>query len=185
MGSVRKFSFKTPDLIDVKGSAMRVIESNHAHVHQACAYAAGLYDLAVADDAYLTMEMVIPEDVEIHIKDIGFFGMNGPHIITMLEKPTSITHGTTAVCQCNRYRNGSDDSVVDLWSDPADIVGGTELSPVLFGGGSGPGSSSTGGISTSSLEWIFEEGVYVLRIQNKSGDVAALGMNINWYQIAE
>jgi len=180
----RSLWFNEPDVLT---GAVRTISTEHSAVHEGCAfYACNRSNPTIAANADLSIEMRIPSGVEMHLKDFTYFTTEVPHLFELWQNP-SLTTGSTAMVSRNRHRSIPDDSVVVLKSNPTNIVttNATLLMCTWIGGSTGVGQSKSGGSRDLPLEWILEEGIYLLRITNNSANSAYIAMELNWYELSE
>lgn len=177
--------------IDGETGMMRVINEEHALLHNGQFFSGWQYDLSLADNASILYEIRSPADRECHLKQAEVWGAEGPWLLELIKGPTITTPGTTPLPIWNRYCSCIDDpdyaAETEIYTNPAGISGGDTIEAKLFGGVAGGffGGSSAGG-SLQDIEWELNHGeTYVLRVTNITGSANPLHTEIYFYELAD
>jgi hypothetical protein len=171
--------FMGRSILDPNEAGLVTMTVEHAAIHAGQAYSARVSGAAVAKDALLYMELIIPTGLNVHLKEVELYTDGTAALLTILEAPT-ITNGTTAITPLNRNRTAGLTSQIVAYSDPSAISAGITLDTFT----KGVNASFAVGGDKNDREWILKGGTkYLIEVQNKNASVAAIMyMNAFWYE---
>ena len=153
--------------------------SEHAAIHDGRAYTAYSIDEAQGAAAEMDVQIIVPADVEFHLKGIRIYSDASELEITFTEKPT-ITVGTNALVSVNRNRILKPASPILIYDDPTGISAGTELLHTFMG----PGDKKLAATDSDDAEWIMEGlASWVLTLKNNDVGNAIVDLRIFYYLI--
>ena len=141
--------------------AIPVISNELNHVHGGLYFTASVVNAALGASALLYIEMIIPANIEAHLKSFSFYNGDDGHF-EFVEAPT-LTTGATPLTAYNRNRRSVKTSGIVLKSNPTGISGGIVLDPMYF-----KGTNQTPGVLIrSDIEWVLKPATtYLLRLTN-------------------
>ncbi len=173
-------------ILDFFSGCLRVITNLHAHTHEGKAFHIDKIVTGLADDAHFYIEMITPDDEDIHLKETKIWISEGPVHVKLLEDPT-LTTGVTPIVPINRNRKRIDGSVLSSGvvakDNPTGVSGGTIIRQKRFGT-AGLGSQTNESTSESQAEIVLEQGerTYLIDIQNLSGGNIDISAEAIWYE---
>ncbi len=157
--------------------ALPVLSNEHNMIHGGRLFSAVVLNAALGAAAALYIEMIIPEEVEIHLKGVNLY-LGAEGTFELIEAPT-LTTGVTALTAYNRKRSSTRDSLISLKSNPTGISGGTVIDSMVFDGG----FLSSGTPRSADVEWILKEDtLYLLRLTNDNAGAQPADMRADWYE---
>lgn len=170
--------------LDVQTGALRVITSEHSHIHNYEAYSLNIIDTLLSDE--ILMLAFLNGDKEIHLKFVAPWSEGSPNLFGIVEDPDTIDLSTDTLTPRNRFRGIGDvlfPSSVIVTDSVDTAEGGIDLSPAFFGGGATVGNTSIAGSVPSDLEWILERNTFwYIFLQNKSGATKVVTLQVFWYE---
>lgn len=156
---------------------MPVISGDHNRIHGGKFFTAQVANAALGTGALLYIEIIIPEEVEMHLKSVSFYNGDDGHF-ELVEAPT-LTTGATPLIPFNRNRNSIKNSNLVLKSNPTGISAGVVLEEMFFKGV----NQAPGVLITTDLEWILKEDtLYLLRLTNDGAGSEQALLKANWYE---
>jgi hypothetical protein len=170
-------------VVDSTGKTVVTSTNLHAHIHAGKAYRSRISNASVANDGHLYAEVIIPEGVWMHLKNLILYSSGDEMDINITENPDAITDGTTpaVIRNFNRSPKYNDDPKgIQIFSDPSGMSGGTELDDYQLGGGVGAGDA----IGSGSLqnEWLLPPGhKLIIDLTNTSGTVQGMYILLIFY----
>lgn len=160
---------------DQHGKAIKVINTEHAWVHEGKAFVAGYYDAALADDGIISL--LIEPGNAMHA--IGNISGGGDLLVEFIINPTA-TAGTSLTI-FNKNNFSSITSGATITHSPTGVSGGTATPETFIPGGSG--GNAQGGSEGFDREWIFNPAnTYLLRVTNLAGLAKPVSVNIEFYE---
>lgn len=183
--AVMEYDKSIPNQTEEKTGAQTVINSDHRMTHMKGMFTAIALDAALADNGFLRMGITVPADLEIHLKNVNLWGVGVPFQMKFYRFPT-FTHAT-AITPINHYikASGVPASLITCSKNPTGISSSGNDMILLFGGGTGVGGTSSGGVYSPTAEFILNEGDFIIEIQNLTGGVAETQMILTWYELQE
>ena len=157
--------------------AIPTVSEEQNNIHGEHFFTASVVNAALGASALLYIEIIVPENIEMHLKQVSFYNGDDGYY-ELLEAPT-ITTGATPLLSFNRWRPSTKLSNILLKSNPTGISGGTILEPMHFKGT----NQAPGTLITSDWEWVLKSGTtYLLSLTNNgSGSEQAL-LKASWYE---
>lgn len=157
--------------------AVRVIETDHARVHEGVSFIAGGLFTGIANNA--VVEFLIQSASIIHF--LPNVSVSGDAEVYLFEDTTFSAAGTP-VTKFNKNRNSTKVSDAVITHTPTITADGTQFPPNFIPGGHGGIAigGEDGGYSREIISAIGK--VYLLRIKNVSGIAATICPKIEWYE---
>ena len=157
--------------------AIPTISNEHNNIHGGSFFTTQVVNAALGAGSLLYIEVIIPEEIEMHLKQISFYNGDDGHF-ELVEAPT-ITTGAAALVAYNRYRTSARLSNMGLKSNPTGISAGTVLEEMYFKGT----NQAPGVLITSDWEWVLKSGItYLIRLTNLGASSEQALLKVNWYE---
>ena len=163
--------------VDGVANALVTIDTIHNWIHEGVVYTATELDLTLAADASIELLLRVPAATYVHFGADAAVGSDAS--VWFFEDPTSTDDGS-AVSRINRNRASANTSSLLVFTGPTLTGDGTKLSEGLIPGGSG--GNANGGQAVSLMEWILNEGDYLVRLTNEDGGASADSIALHWYE---
>jgi len=155
--------------------AIPVISNELNHIHGGLYFTASVTKADLGAAALLYIEMIIPENIEVHLKSFSYYNGDDGHF-EFVEAPT-LTTGVTPLTAYNKYRRSVKKSGIVLKSNPTGISGGTVLDPMFFKGT----NQAPGILITNDTEWILKPSTtYLLRLENNGAGAEQALLKAGW-----
>ena len=168
---------------DTTVSAVVAIDVAHREIHEGNTYTAFISDLALADDASITMLLTTGDALKT-VSVSGHitlqYASGGDAQIFIYETPTVVTIGTpfTAV-RLNREISSTAGTTVSTGATCSSY--GTLIYDSVIAGGTG--GNAGGGAGSHDDEFIFTPATqYLIRLENEAGATKVAGIHVNWYE---
>jgi hypothetical protein len=158
--------------------APKMIDSDHAYIHEGDAYQANVYSSATA--GVKRYALVTDATKYVHFRPTQIAIPSGNCILSLFET-TVTSSGSAVVPAYNRNRVSTKTAASVLFSG-ATSTSGTLLDRFAVYGGTGPGTTKSGASDGAKLEWVLRRGTGY-RIQLET--TVAFNMNLFWYEEAD
>ncbi len=157
--------------------ALPTVSNEHNNIHGGNFFTAQVANAALGASALLYIEIIIPEEIELHLKQVSFYNGDDGHF-ELVEAPT-LTTGAAVLTAFNRWRPSIKLSNILLKSNPTAISSGVVLDEMYFKGT----NQAPGTLITSDWEWVLKsDTTYLIRLTNNgTGSEQAL-LKANWYE---
>ena len=163
--------------------ALKIIDNDHAYIHQGGLYSSYHKFSAVAAGAtrYILIKTPAAKYVHYRAESISTSGDNVT--IELYEAPTTTADGT-ALTRNNHRRTGAIiPATVTLFHTPTVTADGTLLHQTYIGGGVGVGQARQGEEQGNDREWVLSRSTnYLIKITNGSANANTIQVNPMWYE---
>jgi len=170
-------------IVDVEGNGegLIMLSKEHAMIHAGKAFSGRVEDVALGTGQSLIAHIVIPEGMEIHLKEFILYTSGSGLTFLMYENPT-ITKGSNKGTPINRNRESTNISSVEIYDDSTYSAG----AGIKLDGFSASGDKKISiGFTETDLEWVLKPGNYIFEIVNDDNGDAIVWMNGFWYEEKE
>ncbi len=164
-------------IVEAYSKALKVIETDHAHIHDGNGYeVSGLIPaLAASGVSYFYINPSVP----IHWRDFSIKSDGGPVLIELFENPT-VTADGSSITAYNRNRLSSNTATAAVSSGPTVTADGTRIfvDKIFVAGNQGGESQGP------PVEWIIDGGnTYLLKITNEDTNTTDFVYQFFWYEV--
>lgn len=169
-----------PVKVDSRSEALVLIDTVHSRIHEGRFYTTNASDLALADNASITVLVRIGYGQSAHVRPLGICG--GDAELFVFEGPT-VTNDGTVQAVTNKNRFSPRVAVTEIFLGPTISDDGLELDNRLIIGGSGFISTPGGQSDFSEGEWVFKTNTdYLIRLTNRAGTTQPAQLEIDFYE---
>jgi hypothetical protein len=181
MTSIKLIDENTGDFvtldIDEETNALVTMGEPHALLHQGKMFTVSMFDEAVADNGYLTLQIATGAD-EVHIG--GVVDAGGDAVVSLTEGAS--TTGGTPLNVYNKNRNSAGVSLSTVTVNPTISVSGTVLYEEFIIGG--VYNQAIGANTRTNGEWELAPNTkYLFRAQNRAGLAKVISVSLEFYEL--
>lgn len=167
--------------IDVNSAALACIDTAHKRIHDGTFFSAEVQDVSLADNNFLDMLIVVPENTYPHVHFTATFtAQTRTYLYEATQSvPASPEDERPAY---NRNRNRLDNAATKFYANP--VISsplGTLLYDVEQPGGSR--FRAFGGTAETFMEWVLRPNTsYLARLENTSGAAESASLQVDFYE---
>ena len=168
--------------VDATVSGLIVIDIAHREIHEGNTFNAFLSDLALADDASLTMLFTTSNNSFVSVSGhmVLQYAAGGDAQVFVYEAPTVSTIGTAFTAQ-RLNREIAATAVTTISTGATFSSYGTTIFDMVIAGGTG--GNAGGGAGSHDDEFILTPGTqYLIRLENEAGSTKVAGIHVDWYE---
>jgi len=168
------------DVVEQFSDAVKVIDTEHAHIHNGNVYqlSGTITGLASTASAYILIDPTTP----IHWRYFKFTADGGPFDIEFFENPTTTADGADQT-PINRNRLSANTSASNIYEGPTVTDDGSRLD-IATAISTGTGVNAAGELEGVVAEWIIDgDNTYLLKITNNDNGTLDFTYRFFWYEL--
>jgi len=169
----------TDSRVDRTSNAIKVIETEHAYIHEGRAFSVSAPALNVANNGHFDLLIQTPAVGEVHLRAFSAKTKQADGTLILYEGATLSANGDQLTPK-NRDRPSSNAPETAAFSAPTVTDAGVLLEEDYISGNVALGGESR----QVAQEWVLNPGTsYLLRYTNLSGSASDVVINAFWYEI--
>lgn len=141
------------------------------------------YNLNTVHDSSIYLEIHVPGAIEMKIQNVEIFANGIPHTLELFINPNLIPGDNKLIPVRHHISNKCKQSMIHFSDNPRCIESVGENIMWVIGDHRGIYTSGLNNRIVTLTNFIFEEGIYILKLTNKSHEDNLMCMLLNWQEI--